>query len=75
MSELFPCPFCGGEASVLTGQHCFADVKVSCLSCFCETGLEDCDDGKPNELERNKAQAIWAWNRRTAAHPTEPIDK
>ena len=64
MSELKPCPFCGGEAEILGGPEnwtpTFYDpdsgggpIAVSCKTCAC--GLHFFDDYE---------EAITAWNRR-----------
>ena len=51
MSDLLPCPFCGGEAKWVSGGP--GSAYVSCMSCPAETG-----DGS---IPRIAA----AWNRRT----------
>ena len=50
MTELKPCPFCGGEAEV---RGTYRTIYVCCLWCGAESG-EYSDVG----------QAIRAWNRR-----------
>lgn len=60
MIELLPCPFCGGEAHVFSGDG----VKVVCDTCFnqtmARTDLSYSNSGKNNALEA----VIEAWNRR-----------
>ena len=52
MTELKPCPFCGGEADIVvygaTGEH-----TIECLTC-----------GAEGATEYDKAEAIEAWNTR-----------
>lgn len=58
--ELRDCPFCGGKAEVVIGEHAFNDVKIRCKKCFVETGLfEETED---NEV--NIANAVNFWNKR-----------
>ena len=56
MSELKPCPFCGGEGCVQ--EHVFIGLTstfgVVCLDCCCET----------RQFYYTKEDAIEAWNRR-----------
>lgn len=57
MSELLPCPFCGGEAQVFESGAWFVDhfmKYVRCTSC----GLQTCD-------YKTEAEAVEAWNTRT----------
>jgi Lar family restriction alleviation protein len=60
MSELKPCPFCGGEASLFTtdeiGYIGDEHFTVKCNGCFCGTGHY-----------ADPERAIEAWNR--CAHP------
>ena len=59
MNELKPCPFCGGEATLLHGQTENQYSYVRCGKCFSKTAeyyiatTHSCDD-----------KAIEAWNRR-----------
>jgi len=54
MSELTPCPFCGGEAS-LNQEHKSKRWFIGCEGCEVET---------PSYREDMKAEAIKAWNQR-----------
>lgn len=58
MSELLPCPFCGGEAYIIgyTGTRECRRINyytVRCRKCMCETWEND-----------TEAEAIEAWNTR-----------
>lgn len=63
MSDLLPCPFCGGEAKYYSrdnngggfGQNP-TDHWISCEQCYASMGLFD-----------NRKEAIAAWNRRAPA--------
>lgn len=59
MSELKPCPFCGGKPEVALGQHHFNDAKITC-SCGVESGLYDDTEDK----HKNTLAAVKAWNTR-----------
>lgn len=74
MSELKPCPFCGGEAHV---AHYYGDTLcledpekytwfVSCASRGCPGSVQS-----PGYLHRGEAEALAAWNRR--ASPWVPV--
>lgn len=52
MTEIKPCPFCGGEAYVLEG---FTLYEVACDYCHCRT-----------PVEYSKEKVIELWNRRTS---------
>src|SRR5713101_2589100 len=51
-AELLPCPFCGGEAQLITD---FDNCYIGCKSCYISTVSYDCYEG-----------AAITWNRRTA---------
>ena len=52
MSELKPCPFCGGEAELMVGKY-YGTKWVECKTCHAESDAFD-----------TRAEAIDAWNRR-----------
>lgn len=55
--ELKPCPFCGGEAELITRKQCYADsYTVRCKNQGCR--------GRAQKLVRAKHEAIKSWNRR-----------
>lgn len=62
--ELKPCPFCGGEAKVITGSCWLWQHAVECKDCGANTGYKS---GISPSVAKNKA--VEAWNRR------EPIDR
>lgn len=66
MSELKPCPFCGGEGCLQ--EHIFVGYTntygVVCLDCCAET----------RQFFRTREEAIEAWNRRTDADMTSIED-
>lgn len=64
--RLLPCPFCGGEAELLTGMHAFNDVIIRCKKCSTESALFD---GEHENLQVNTDDALEAWN--TRAHSRE----
>ena len=58
MSELLPCPFCGGEANVIDHHNDDGSVSVGCNNdtCLGFSGL--------GWLYKTEAEAIAAWNSR-----------
>lgn len=61
MSELKPCPFCGGEANLVNIWNCLSSVV--CSSCGAAIGKVK---KSPNDF-RTRDEVIDAWNRRPAA--------
>jgi Lar family restriction alleviation protein len=51
MTELKPCPFCGGKAE--TYDYYFNEWYIGCVECSCDLGVFD-----------TKEEAIEAWNKR-----------
>lgn len=66
MSELLPCPFCGGEASIVDHHNDDGSVSVGCANdtCLGFSGL--------GWLYATEAEAIEAWNIR-AERTCEPV--
>lgn len=62
MSELLPCPFCGGEAEILTAESMRGGYLFGIMCNDC------CSRGDVYETE---AEAIEAWNTRAAYHGYE----
>ena len=62
MSELKPCPFCGGEAKIFTFYK--GGLCVKCMNCYNQTHvwIDECiaDAQKKSAFEK----AVAAWNRR-----------
>jgi Lar family restriction alleviation protein len=55
--ELKPCPFCGGEAEIVTWPKPHQPVcYVKCKNCL----AENCDD----DFEENVALNVFSWNAR-----------
>ena len=63
MSELLPCPSCGGEAELCTwyggGEHCETVFTVMCDNDDCPMDVKTFDF-------HTEAEAIAAWNTRSA---------
>ena len=64
MTELKPCPFCGGNNLyfVKVDQHGYETVGIFCNACKQTITLEENEWEGDNGESRNKA--IQAWNRR-----------
>lgn len=65
MTELKPCPFCGGEAFIIAGYADAAIAIATCKECEAEITVyaEDFENLYDSYAARHKA--IEAWNRRT----------
>ncbi len=59
MPELKPCPFCGGEAKVHTGEKFFLIGEEECSIVVCKSCLAT------SRYFHTSKEAIEAWNRRT----------
>ena len=67
MSDLKPCPYCGGEAShrAYTDAYELEKHNIECANCGAEAGYGDCTGGLSWS---SKDKAFKAWNNR--AQPT-----
>lgn len=65
MSELKPCPFCGGEAKVMYAQTDDGTKTISVVCQMCNTGIFRARM-RPDEWNAwyKPEQAIKAWNKR-----------
>jgi Lar family restriction alleviation protein len=63
--ELLPCPFCGGEARLITGQHNFVDAQVSCLDCHASGPDFDHDPAIGAFCDDTETAATAHWNTRS----------
>lgn len=62
MSELKPCPFCGGKAKTMAmEQHRW---WVFCSECMCDLGFEGMDESGCYGHFDTEAEAVEAWNTR-----------
>lgn len=64
MSELKPCPFCGGEAYFQEKYHVFQDIEIGCSDCTASGPLFNEYGDNDDALEKNRANAIKHWNTR-----------
>ena len=60
MTDLKPCPFCGGEALTMSDKKWW----VSCPKCSCEIGFEGMDENGFCGRYDTEAEAAAAWNAR-----------
>ena len=67
MSELLPCPMCGGEAKHCKGLMAFEDCEIQCQSCFLTTANFDEFGNEKGVYEQNEFLATNSWNSRTSA--------
>ena len=65
MSELKPCPFCGGESVVVKTAKC--GRYIVCWDCGCRT-----EDFETDYAGTARDKAVAAWNRR-AQPANEPL--
>ena len=56
MTDLKPCPFCGGKASSVEDYGHSSAWEVGCFNGVCRV--------EPHVWEKTKAEAIAAWNTR-----------
>lgn len=60
MSELKPCPFCGGEGELSSGKYDGKDTSyVMCKKCMCRGEFFFVSPKYASEIK-----AVQAWNRR-----------
>ena len=68
MTELLPCPFCGGKVSFSTWEAYSTDASYSCVKCPKCLVTMPCDSPRFDYTSRTwsaqTAEAIAAWNRR-----------
>jgi Lar family restriction alleviation protein len=68
--RLLPCPFCGASAEPPSYSH----SRWACRCSVCGAGGQSFWQGGPNPTEPQvseaKAEAVAAWNRRSALEPT-----
>ena len=61
--KLLPCPFCGSdELTMHRGIHLYDDHEIICNKCSASGG--NFDEHQYEEWEKNKLEAITAWNTR-----------
>ena len=85
MSELKPCPFCGGKPKMYTtaSRQSYRRAVVKCQTCFAEIHCEgggfndfpDADEFEKPRLSNEiaKERAIELWNRRAERHAEKVI--
>jgi Lar family restriction alleviation protein len=71
MDDLLPCPFCGGDADLdyyHNETHGGGAGRVVCVECGASTSGDDFGwMTKETDKATSKAQAVAAWNTRTAS--------
>ena len=64
--EILPCPFCGGEATIVKDVFCDNELTyVVCQNCGANTG--DCGDSED--------EAVRKWNTRDGWYPGRPVEE
>lgn len=61
MSELLPCPFCGGDPTLIVGSVAFNDYEVQCDTC----GFSGPNFGALDQEPFPREDAVRHWNTRT----------
>lgn len=69
MSELKPCPFCGGEAQINDAKNSrqaegYSLKEVTCLNCGAKVWGKGIDYFRFEKTHEDVKSAIEAWNRR-----------
>lgn len=63
MSDLKPCPFCGGEVQRLETYYCISDdEQCECCTTYhfdCECGLKFAVDSRLAEISEEEANQRW----------------
>jgi Lar family restriction alleviation protein len=57
MSELKPCPFCGGQPKIYGGPYSQEAYTISCNTCSCD--LTDNDEDSLREQWNTRTQSQW----------------
>ena len=64
MTNLLPCPFCGGAAKAIGPYGQESLFKIECQSCYAKlSGYDQCEQ-----------DAVDAWNTRAVARPAQEPD-
>ena len=68
MSDLKPCPFCGGEAKICgPDDERMSYVACSNIACYCALGEDYDRDAMPDHSFATEEDATKAWNTRASA--------